>query len=110
MNGEHFLGVFIPKEAPAEQTSGGFTKKIKKLGSKLLSGGAKVEYKALPEKRDTGIGHVLIYSTYKPGQPFVYYTGSAWSLYDVPTRAIWQETLRHEALILQQGLIVESKK
>ena len=110
MNGEHFLGVFIPKEAPAEQTSGSFTKKIKKLGSKLLSGGAKVEYKALPEKRDTGIGHILIYSTYKPGQPFVYYTGSAWSLYDVPTRAIWQETLRHEALILQQGLIVESKK
>lgn len=37
-------------------------------------------------------------------QPFVYYTGSAWSLYDVPTHAIWQETLRHEARILSNGL------
>ncbi len=33
-----------------------------------------------------------------------YLTGSAWSLYDVPTHAIWQETLRHEQRILQHGL------
>jgi len=89
MYGEHYLGVFIPKASGAKEK-------------------VKVEYKPLAEKRAGGIGHVLIKSTYQPGQPFVYYTGSAWSLYDVPTHSIWQQTLRHEAAILQKGLqIVE---
>lgn len=82
MNGEHYIGVFI---APRQ-------------------GAIKAQYLPLPEKRSGGIGHALIQTTYIPGQPFVYYTGSAWSLYDVPTHAIWQETLRHEQRILQNGL------
>jgi rhamnogalacturonyl hydrolase YesR len=83
MNGEHYIGIFIPK---------GQNSKFN------------VRYTPLPEKRAGGIGHALIQTTYTPSQPFVYYTGSAWSLYDVPTHAIWQATLRHEASILQQGL------
>ena len=63
-----------------------------------------VKFVPLNEKRAGGIGHALIQTTYTPGQPFVYYTGSAWSQYDVPTHTIWQETLRHEMRILQNGL------
>ena len=81
MNGEHYLGIFIPND--------------NKLTAKYLP---------LPQKQSGGIGHAILLTTYKPGKPFVYYTGSAWSLYDVPTHAIWQETLRHEARILQNGL------
>ena len=85
MNGEHYLGVFMDSKDMKD-------KKIK------------VSYLPLPEKRAGGIGHAILQTTYTPGQSFVYYTGSAWSLYDVPTHAIWQETLRHEASILRQGL------
>lgn len=85
MNGEHYLGVFMDSKDMKD-------KKIK------------VSYLPLPEKRAGGVGHAILQTTYTPGQPFVYYTGSAWSLYDVPTHAIWQETLRHEASILRQGL------
>ncbi|MBP5769768.1 MAG: glycoside hydrolase family 88 protein [Bacteroidaceae bacterium] len=87
MNGEHYLGIFIPQAK--EQKSKAKTE---------------VKYLPLSEKRAGGIGHALIQTTYTPGQPFIYYTGSAWSLYDVPTHAIWQETLRHEARILFNGL------
>ncbi len=85
MDGEHYIGIFI---APND----------------LKNQKVKVAYQPLAEKRAGGIGHALIESTYTPGKPFIYYTGSAWSLYDVPTHAIWQETLRHEASILQNGL------
>ncbi len=74
MNGEHYIGIFMPKAQSSKF-------KVQKA-----------------------FGHALIQTTYTPGQPFVYYTGSAWSLYDVPTHAIWQETLRHEQRILQNGL------
>ena len=86
MNGEHYIGVFIPKDLNAKRST------------------SNAQYLPLPEKRSGGIGHAIIQTTYTPGQPFVYYAGSAWSLYDVPTHAIWQETLRHEQRILQNGL------
>ena len=85
MNGQHYLAAFIPQSKSTK---------------------VKVEYRPLAEKRAGGIGHALAITTYRPGQPFVYYTGSAWSLYDVPTMAIWQEVIRHEASILRQGLEV----
>ena len=86
MNGEHYIGVFMPKAHNRKAPD------------------CKVSYLPLPEKRAGGIGHALLQGTYTPGQPFVYYAGSAWSLYDVPTHTAWQETLRHEAAILQNGL------
>ena len=89
MNGEHYIGVFVP------QASG-----------KKSKGQVAVSYLPLSEKRAGGIGHAIVRTTYKPGQPFIYYAGSAWSLYDVPTHAIWQETLRHEASLLEKGLML----
>lgn len=91
MNGEHYLGIFVPQA------------KEKKKKEKI-----EVKYLPLPEKRAGGIGHAIIQTTYTPGTPFVYYTGLAWSLYDVTTHAIWQEALRHEAAILTNGLIIFS--
>ena len=118
MNGEHYLGIFIPQVQSSQskvQNSSlkdskkkkGNTKKSRSELSTLnssLSEGFSTKYLPLPEKRAGGIGHAIIQTTYTPGQPFVYYTGSAWSLYDVPTHAIWQQTLRHEASILNNGL------
>jgi rhamnogalacturonyl hydrolase YesR len=114
MNGEHYLGIFIPKvqsSQPKVQNSSLKDSKKKKGNAKtsqseLSTLNFKLSTKFLPlsEKRSGGIGHAIIQTTYTPGQPFVYYTGSAWSLYDVPTHAIWQETLRHEASILTNGL------
>ena len=90
MNGEHYIGIFMPKDLNAKRST------------------LNAQYLPLKEKRAGGIGHAILQTTYTPGQPFVYYTGSAWSQYDVPTYAIWQETLRHEMRILQNGLqIVE---
>ena len=87
MNGEHYIGIFMPQM------------KNEKLKIKN-----EVKFLPLKEKRAGGIGHAILQTTYTPGQPFVYYTGSAWSQYDVPTYAIWQETLRHEMRILTNGL------
>ena len=100
MNGEHYLGIFIPN---IDQLTSKQAVKSKSK-TKASNSSTKVHYLPLPEKRSGGIGHAIIQSTYTPGQPFVYYTGSAWSLYDVPTHAIWQQTLRHEASILTNGL------
>lgn len=108
MNGEHYLGIFIPnidqltsKQAVKSKSK---TKASNSSTRQLVNSSTKVHYLPLSEKRSGGIGHAIIQTTYTPGQPFVYYTGSAWSLYDVPTHAIWQETLRHEASILTNGL------
>ena len=114
MNGEHYLGIFIPKvqssQSKVQNSSLKDSKKkkgnAKTSQSELSTLNSKLSTKVLPlsEKRSGGIGHAIIQTTYTPGQPFVYYTGSAWSLYDVPTHAIWQQTLRHEASILTNGL------
>ncbi len=100
MNGEHYLGIFIPQvdKLTGKQTGKSMTK------SKTPNSSATLKYLPLPEKRAGGVGHAIIQTTYTPGTPFVYYTGSSWSLYDVPTHTIWQETLRHEAAILKEGL------
>ena len=87
MNGEHYIGIFMPQ-----------------MKNEKIKNKNEVKFLPLKEKRAGGIGHAILQTTYTPGQPFVYYTGSAWSQYDVPTYAIWQETLRHEMRILTNGL------
>ena len=108
MNGEHYLGIFVPGvDKSTSKKVDKFKKKEKKSSTRRLSTlnpQPSTLYLPLPEKRAGGIGHAIIQTTYTPGQPFIYYTGSAWSLYDVPTRAIWEQTLRHEASILTNGL------
>ncbi len=108
MNGEHYLGIFVPGvDKSTSKKVDKFKKKEKSSSTRQLStlnAQPSTLYLPLSEKRAGGIGHAIIQTTYTPGQPFVYYTGSAWSLYDVPTRAIWEQTLRHEASILTNGL------
>lgn len=108
MNGEHYLGIFVPQmdNGQLKMNNAAANKKSKKKGKSLSTVHCplSVDFLPLAEKRAGGIGHAIIQTTYQPGQPFVYYTGSAWSLYDVPTRAIWEQTLRHEKAILQKGL------
>ena len=108
MNGEHYIGVYLPNAKEL-----GNDKAMKKLNSKNDDSGKKAtipagkcdaKYLALKEARSGGIGHALLQTTYRPGEPFIYYVGTAWSLYDVPTFDIWQATLRHEARQLYQGL------
>ena len=115
MNGEHYLGIFVPGvDKSTSKKVDKFKKKEKNPSTRQLStlnaqpstlnAQPSTLYLPLPEKRAGGIGHAIIQTTYTPGQPFIYYTGSAWSLYDVPTRAIWEQTLRHEKAILTNGL------
>ena len=108
MNGEHYLGIFVPGvDKSTSKKVDKFKKKEKNSSTRqrsTLNAQRSTKYLPLPEKRAGGIGHAIIQTTYTPGQPFVYYTGSAWSLYDVPTRAIWEQTLRHEKAILSNGL------
>ena len=122
MNGEHYLGIFVPGvDKSTSKKVDKFKKKEKNSSTRQLStlnpqpltlnpqlstlnSQPSTLYLPLPEQRAGGIGHAIIQTTYTPGQPFIYYTGSAWSLYDVPTRAIWEQTLRHEKAILSNGL------
>ena len=108
MNGEHYLGIFVPGiDKSTSKKVDKFKKKEKNSSTRqrsTLNSQLSTKYLPLPEKRAGGIGHAIIQTTYTPGQPFVYYTGSAWSLYDMPTRAIWEQTLRHEKAILNNGL------
>ena len=115
MNGEHYLGIFVPGvDKSTSKKVDKFKKKEKNSSTRqrstlnpqrsTLNAQPSTLYLPLPEKRAGGIGHAIIQTTYTPGQPFIYYTGSAWSLYDVPTRAIWEQTLRHEKAILSNGL------
>ena len=46
---------------------------------------------------------------YRPGTPFVYYFGTAWSKYDVPSMAQWQHLLRQYAANLKAPLQVSVK-
>ena len=101
MNGEHYIGIFMPKPATMSVKGKAASKKAKAASK---SGNTAVAYIPLAEKRAGAVGHAIVQTTYTPGQPFVYYAGSAWSLYDVPTHAIWQQTLAHEAAIIQNGL------
>ncbi len=57
--------------------------------------------------RRLGDSHVIGQTTCRPGEPFVYYFGTAWSRYDVPTMAVWQTLLEGYARNLRQPLQVE---
>ncbi len=52
-----------------------------------------------------GAKHVIGQTTYTASSPFVYYCGTAWSRYDVPSMAVWQTLLEGYADRLRQPLI-----
>ena len=82
-NGQLFIGCYYPE-------------KMKTL-----------KYQPLPEEKAGGIGHVLGITTLAADKPFTYYAGSAWSKYDVPTMAVWEQLLQHYADNLKNPLKVE---
>ncbi len=43
---------------------------------------------------DAGGWHLVGRTTYRPGTPFIYYFGTGWSRYDVPTMDVWEAVLR----------------
>ena len=68
-----------------------------------------VKYMPLAKEAAGGIGHVVALADYRPGTPFVYYFGTAWSKYDVPSMAQWQHLLRQYAANLKAPLQVSVK-
>ncbi len=54
----------------------------------LFPAPVRTSYRPLPQKVAGGVGHVMG-ETSCTSAPFVYYTGSAWSAYDVPSLAAW---------------------
>lgn len=56
-----------------------------------------LKYMPLTEEKTGGIGHVVGLTAITADKPFVYYAGSAWSKYDVPTMAVWEQWLRYYA-------------
>lgn len=68
-----------------------------------------LKYVPLPEEQAGGIGHVLGQTVVDAQKPFVYYAGSAWSKYDVPTMAVWEQLLRYYADNLKNPLKVTVK-
>ncbi len=82
-NGQLFIGCYYPEKMKA------------------------LKYQPLPEEKAGGIGHVLGITTLAADKPFTYYTGSAWSKYDVPTMAVWEQLLQHYADNLKNPLKVE---
>ena len=82
-NGQLFIGCYYPEKMKA------------------------LKYQPLPEEKAGGIGHVLGITTLAADKPFTYYTGSAWSKYDVPTMAVWEQLLQHYADNIKNPLKVE---
>lgn len=55
------------------------------------------------------LGHVLGYSTCKPGTDYVYYWGSGWSKADMPDMQSWEKYLKEYACKVAQPLQVKVK-
>ena len=73
-----------------------FTEKMKSL-----------RYLPMTEKKSGAVGHVVGITSYRAGQPFTYYAGSAWSKYDVPNQQVWEAQLQTYARNIQQPLVVK---
>lgn len=65
-----------------------------------------LRYMPLAEERAGGIGHVVGEAQYSDKAPFVYYAGSAWSKYDVPSMDVWRAVLQHYSTCLANPLEV----
>lgn len=82
-NGELFIGVLFPEKMQS------------------------LRYVPLSTERAGGVGHVLGQRRYEPGEHFLYYFGTGWSRYDVPTMAVWQSLLQYYSRCLKSPLRVE---
>ncbi len=62
---------------------------------------------ALKLLENTSGKHVVGQTTYRGGSPFVYYFGTGWSRYDVPTMAVWETLLQGYVRNMRQPLKIE---
>ena len=68
-----------------------------------------VEYVPMAKEEAGAVGHVVGISNYEPGDTFTYYFGSAWSKYDMPDMAVWQENVERYGRQLKTPLAVTLK-
>jgi len=68
-----------------------------------------VEYVPMAKEEAGAVGHVVGVSNYEPGDTFTYYFGSAWSKYDIPDMAVWQENVERYGRQLKTPLAVTLK-
>ena len=68
---------------------------------------SKLEYLPLEKEVSMGIGHVIGRKPYTDGETFVYYFGSGWSGYDVPSMNVWESLLKDYKVLLQEPLKVD---
>ena len=68
-----------------------------------------VEYVPMAKEEAGAVGHVVGVSNYEPGDTFTYYFGSAWSKYDMPDMAVWQENVERYGRQLKTPLAVTLK-
>lgn len=68
---------------------------------------ARTVYFSDAEKADRkALGHVLAFSTYRPGQPYTYYTGAGWSKYGFKSSDDWFRYVRAFAQKKKQDFVV----
>ena len=70
-------------------------------GAVLPGGFERSGFEAFKEPRGAAIGHVLGYSTYVPGKPFIYYFGSGWSKAGISSLNEWIQLIRDKDLEIQ---------
>lgn len=63
----------------------------------------------LPQ-RAGALGHVLGFSTYRPGTTYVYYWGSSWSKSDMPGMEAWEACLKDYAQRLRHPLQISIRQ
>ena len=68
-----------------------------------------VEYVPMAKEEAGAVGHVVGISNSEPGDTFTYYFGSAWSKYDMPDMAVWQENVERYGRQLKTPLAVTLK-
>lgn len=62
-------------------------------------------YMPLTEPVGDAVGHAVLKSTVKNGEPFTYYWGSGWSKGGMPDMETWTKALRHKRECLRQPLV-----
>lgn len=67
----------------------------------------KLRYLPLDKEVADAVGHVVGQTRYQWEEPFTFWFGSGWSLYDVPSMNVWEALLRDYRAQLQHPLKVE---
>lgn len=95
-----YIAYADPEDAVNGQTFIGavFTEKISEAKA--------VDFSDAEKKQRGADGHVLAYTTYKPGSSYTYYTGAGWSKWGFKNSAEWFDYIRGFAQKVKQPLQV----